>query len=281
MKHIIRTVKLIISLLVFFYDFVTGWVLSLFGIDNATCVILYYHTVYAKEKEAFARQMDDLLRWTKPIALNEIGLLKSGGRYCSVTFDDGFACILKNALPLLSTRHIPATLFVPSGFLGQKPSWLREGHTDHNNVVMTKLQLNSLDKKFVLIGSHGRTHQNLLQINADDAKKEIIESKKELENILNTPIEAISFPHGGFNQTHVDMAVQAGYRQAYSIEPEQIYCGSGTFLRGRVKADPSDWHIEFCLKLFGAYRWLPKAFAIKKRFLQLLYLISCHNDKHV
>lgn len=211
--------------------------------------------------------MDDLLRWTKPIPINEIGTLKSGGRYCSVTFDDGFVCVQENALPMLAKRNIPTTLFVPSGCLGQPPPWLDEGNVDHKNVVMTEAQLNSLDKKLVLIGSHGRTHTNILQISQDEARREIIQSKKELEDILNTPIETISFPHGDFNQTHIDIAIQAGYRQAYSILPELIYAGSADLVRGRVKADPSDWRIEYRLKLLGAHRWLPVAFALKRRLL--------------
>jgi peptidoglycan/xylan/chitin deacetylase (PgdA/CDA1 family) len=274
MKHLIRIIKLIISLLVFTYDYITGWLRSLFNENMTSCVILYYHTVYTKSKEAFEQQMDDLLRWTKPIALNEINLLKPGGRYCAVTFDDGFNCIFENALPVLSKRNIPATLFVPSGLLGQQPLWLIEGHEDYNDVVMTKLQLNSLDKKLFSIGSHGKTHQNLLQVSNNEARKEIIQSKKELEDILNTPIETMSFPHGDFNQTHIDMAFQAGYKQVYSILPQQIHAGSDDFLRGRIKAELYEWRIEFCLKLFGAYRWLPKAFELKKRFYQLFNELS-------
>lgn len=233
--------------------------------DKATCVILYYHTVYAEEKEAFARQMDDLLRWTKPISLNEIDALKTSGHYCAVTFDDGFVCVQEHALPVLAKRNIPATIFVPSACLGHRPPWLDETHADYQNVIMTQAQLNHLDKKLIVIGSHGRLHLNLLRISPDEAGKEILQSKKELEAILNTPIEAISFPEGDFNQTHINMAIQVGYRQAYSIEPEQIYPDSDAFLRGRVKTDPSDWRIEYRLKLLGAYRWLPLAFSLKRK----------------
>jgi peptidoglycan/xylan/chitin deacetylase (PgdA/CDA1 family) len=268
LKHIKRIIKLIISLLVFIFDYISGWFPFLFNKDSATCVILYYHTVYPEEIESFAQQMDDLLLCTKPICINDIDKIKSGLRYSAITFDDGFTCVLDNALPELAKRNIPATLFVPSGCLGEHPHWLDEGNVDHKNVVMTELQLKSLNKKFVLVGSHGRTHQNLLQISQDEARREIFQSKKELENIMHTPIETISFPEGDFNQTHIDMAIQAGYRQAYTILPELISSGSDSFLRGRVKVDPSDWRMEYRLKLLGAYRWLPKAFAIKKKLRQ-------------
>lgn len=265
LKFINRTIKLIISLLVFIFDSISGWLQSLLNHDKTTCVILYYHAVYTEEKEAFARQMDDLLRWTKPIALNEIDALKTSGRYCAVTFDDGFVCVQEHALPVLAKRNIPATIFVPSACLGQHPPWLDGTHADYQNVIMTQAQLNNLDKKLILIGSHGRIHQNLLRISLDEARKEIFQSKRELEDILNKQIDAISFPEGDFNQTHIDMAIQAGYKQAYSILPELISSDSDSFLRGRVKVDPSDWRMEYRLKLFGAYRWLPIAFAIKKK----------------
>lgn len=264
-EHIKRIIKLIISLSFFVFDYISRWLRSLFNKDTTTCVILYYHAVYPEEKEAFTLQIDDLLRWTKPIAINEIGSLKQGERYCSVTFDDGFTCVREYALPVLSNLNIPATLFVPSACLGQQPPWLDEKHIDRKNVVMTEEQLKSLDKKLVTIGSHGRTHQNLLKIGADEARKEIIQSKKELEDILNMSIETISFPHGDFNQTHIEMAIQAGYQHAYSIIPELICKDDGNFIRGRVKADPSDWRVEYRLKLLGAYRWLPIAFLLKQK----------------
>jgi peptidoglycan/xylan/chitin deacetylase (PgdA/CDA1 family) len=260
-----RFIKLVVSLIVFIIDSFIILILRLFNKTKARHVILYYHAVYSEEKKAFALQMDDLLRWTKPICINDIDKMKTGLRYSAITFDDGFTCVLDNALPEPSKRNIPATLFVPSDCLGQRPPWLNEAHVDHKNVVMTQAQLKSLDKKLVLIGSHCRTHPNLLQISKDEARKEIFQSKKELEDILNTPIEAISFPEGDFDQTHIDMAVQAGYRQAYSILPELIHAGSDGFVRGRVKVDPSDWRMEYRLKLLGAYRWLPAAFALKRR----------------
>ncbi|MEN6433543.1 MAG: polysaccharide deacetylase family protein [Smithella sp.] len=263
-KIIIRIIKLIISLFVFLFDRISERLQSLFNEDNATCVILYYHTVYPEEAELFNQQMDDLLCWTKPVAINEIGALKSPGRYCAVTFDDGFVCVLENGLPEMAKRNIPATLFVPSGCLGQQPPWLDERNPDHKNVVMTTAQLKSLDKKLVLIGSHGRSHSNLLQIDIEEAKKEIFQSKRELEDALNRTIETISFPHGDFNQAHVNMAIQAGYKNAYSILPEPIHSGSDSFIRGRVKVDPFDWRIEYRLKLLGAYRWLPMAFTLKR-----------------
>ncbi len=268
-NNIKRIIKFIISLIVFIIDYLSG-ILSLFmNKADSSCTILYYHAVYAGEKNKFTQQMDELLRWTKPIAINEINTEKPIGRYSAITFDDGLVSVQENALPVLAKRNIPATLFVPSGCLGKYPPWLDKETKGYRDTVMTAAQLNNLDKNLVMIGSHCLTHHNLLQISKEEARKEIFQSKIELEDILNTQVETISFPHGAFNRTHIDLALQAGYRQAFSILPELDYCNSDKFVKGRVKVDPSDWRLEYRLKLLGAYRWLPKAFLIKEWLLFL------------
>jgi hypothetical protein len=42
--------------------------------------------------------------------------------------------------------------------------------------------------------------------------------------------------------------------------------GAGAFKRGRVAVEPDDTLWEFILKTLGAYRWMPAASALKKRF---------------
>jgi peptidoglycan/xylan/chitin deacetylase (PgdA/CDA1 family) len=265
-KTIKRLIKLSISLLVFLFDQMAGWIQGCFKIKKkASCNILYYHTVYFNETNAFARQMDSLLRWTIPIRLNEISSKRQEGRYAAVTFDDGFVCVIEYALPILAKRKIPTTLFVPSAILGQEAPWLPKETEARKDVVMTEDQLINLDKELVSIGSHGRFHKNLSEISLTEAEDEIFLSKKELEDILGVPTETVSFPYGEFEKTHLRMAVQAGYKKAYSILPARIALGRENFLVGRVKVDPADWHMEFVLKTLGAYRWLPVAFEIKRR----------------
>jgi len=44
------------------------------------------------------------------------------------------------------------------------------------------------------------------------------------------------------------------------------------FLIGRVRVDPTDWMVEFHLKLVGAYDWVPWAAEIKRRMLRAFRL---------
>ena len=67
--------------------------------------------------------MDALVRWSTPIGADYRQSLKPGGRYAGVTFDDGFLCVVENAVPELTARKIPATLFVVADSLGATPKW--------------------------------------------------------------------------------------------------------------------------------------------------------------
>jgi hypothetical protein len=70
--------------------------------------------------------------------------------------------------------------------------------------------------------------------------------------------------------------LQAGYRQAFSILPELSYFNSEKFVKGRIKVYASDWRLEYRLKLLGAYRWMPKAFLIKRK-IRLLFQRNSHS----
>lgn len=61
-------------------------------------------------------------------------------------------------------------------------------------------------------------------------KHEIYYSKEKLEKILNKRIEVICWPHGDFNQTATQLAVEAGYKKIHYVENKS---------RGVV---PADYH---------------------------------------
>ena len=257
----VRLIKLFVSALIWVADYIGTFFHRIIGTrEKASCVVLYYHVVTKEQRKMFARQMDDIIRWAKPISIDSIGTLSNTGHHIAVTFDDGFQCITENALPELAKRQIPTTIFAPTGYLGQRPGWLNDDDEDYQEVVMTAGQLSMFNNNLVSLGSHCITHTNLLRLNEDEAKKEIFQSKESLENILKNKVHALSFPHGAYNQTHIQLARLADYKRVFSISPTMAH---NEYVVGRVRVDPTDWRIEFILKMFGAYRWLPLAINFK------------------
>jgi peptidoglycan/xylan/chitin deacetylase (PgdA/CDA1 family) len=254
---IVRILKLGISLLVWSGDWTKAVVLRLAGRKPpGRAVILYYHAVPATERGRFARQMDHLVKSAHPIPAGVDMLLEAGVAYAAVTFDDGFVSVLENALPELRERRIPATLFVPSGWLGQPPGWIRNAHSRaRRECVMKAAQLRAASRDGLEIGSHTVSHPYLDQLPPDEAFREISLSKQELEAVLQTPVTSLSFPHGVFTPAIVEEARRFGYRRVFGIQPVCIWGKLDGFCLGRVAVNPGDWPIEFALKLRGAYRW--------------------------
>jgi peptidoglycan/xylan/chitin deacetylase (PgdA/CDA1 family) len=254
---IIRTLKLVISLLVWSGDWIKAVALRLAGRKPpGRAVILYYHAVPAPERKQFARQMDHLLQCAHPVPAGVVMSLEAGVTYAAVTFDDGFVSVLENALPELRERHIPATLFVPSGWLGQPPGWMHNARSPATGeCVMKAEQLRAAIRDGLEIGSHTVSHPRLDQLPPDEAFRQISLSKQELEAILDAPVTSLSFPHGLFTPAIVQEAKHLGYRRVFGIQPVCIWEKLDGFCLGRVAVSPRDWPIEFALKLRGAYRW--------------------------
>lgn len=222
-------------------------------------MVLYYHVIHSDDREKFTRQMDTVLRLAKPISLDGPIVLEPGRHHVAVTFDDAFQESLRNALPELEKRNIPATVFVPTGCLGLPAPWLMgDEYATHGDVVMSAGELKELAKHpLVSLGSHCITHKALPALPDPEARTEIFQSKSDLEAILGSEVKALSFPHGAFEQRHADWANQAGYTRVFSISPVFAFVDPDEFVTGRVRVDPSHWRLEFRLKIAGAYRWLP------------------------
>jgi len=269
---ITRFLKLSFSIFFWTIEYIGKYFLHLLGKQApATCVILYYHIVTQKNRISFAQQLDNIIRWSKPISLNDNNVFINDNNYVAVTFDDGFYSIIENALPELKKRGIPATIFIPSGNLGKRPRWIDENDFEHRNeIVMSPEKIKNLDTNLVTIGSHCVSHSNVLLLNEKEAENEIVTSKSTLENILKTEVNLLSFPHGAFSESHVQMARKAGYKQVFSILPTLAYPRRNKFVVGRVRVDPSDLPLEFRLKLSGAYRWLTVIFNIKKKIRKFM-----------
>jgi peptidoglycan/xylan/chitin deacetylase (PgdA/CDA1 family) len=267
-----RIFNLMVSLLVRWGDGLRDGISRLFGqTPRARCVVLAYHSVTSGEREAFARQMDVLLAAARPVAAGVDCLPEEGGRYAAVTFDDGFENIVENALPELEKRKIPATLFVVTEALGTARGWEHRGGDDtRQERVMSVECLSQLPSELVTVGSHSMTHPMLPLIEKKQALEELRGSRLKLEKIVNREVKLFSFPYGAFNDGVVESCREAGYGRVFTALPVFAFSRPGEFVSGRAGTAPTDWPLEFRLKLAGAYRWQPYAFAMKRRVLAAL-----------
>jgi len=231
------------------------------GPARRSCMVLYYHSVPPDQRTRFAQQLDVILRRAQPIDVSGPIDLRPGTHYAGITFDDAFENFIDQALPELSKRNIPSTMFVISGALGKG-----FGPAGRAEKVMSAKQLCSLPVELVSIGSHTVSHPFMPRISLENAHSELLESKAALENLVRREVSTFSFPFGGFSADLVELCRQSGYRRIFTTFPSFAFAvDPSEFVVGRIRVDPTDWPIEFRLKLAGAYNWLPLAFALKRR----------------
>ena len=229
--------------------------------EDSLFSILIYHSVSAGEAARFARQMDALLKIATPVAAVPPHEDTMGNTAVAVTFDDGYRSFRDHALPELVKRNIPATVFVPSRLLGEKPGFSSTGRTLPDETIMTAEDLLNLPPDLITVGSHCQTHPHLSGLDGEKVWEEIAGSRKDLETLLKRPVLFLAFPYGEYSQESIDLSKRAGYQRVFSALPT----GDDGFLYGRIETDPKDWPLEFKLKVRGAYRWLPWAVDLKRK----------------
>jgi len=242
--------------------FARDLVRRLFGTPrHGRCMVLYYHSVPPEQRACFAQQLDVIRRHAEMIDVTGPIDLQSGVHYAGITFDDAFENFIDQAWPELHKRNVPCTMFVISDALGKG-----FGPASRTEKVMSAEQLRSLPEELVSIGSHTVSHPFLPEVSPESARHEVLESKAALEKLLNREVPTFSFPFGGFSASLIELCREAGYRRIFTTLPAFAFAAEANeFVVGRIRVDPTDWPIEFRLKLAGAYNWLPLAFALKRK----------------
>jgi len=122
---------------------------------------------------------------------------KTAGRPRVVlTFDDAFLNFYEVILPLLTERALPASVFVPPGFVngdGNHPLY----RTRFRDVrAMSWDQLRETADAGIEIGSHTYRHTNLTRISAPDLLNELKRSQDEIERRLGVRPVCVCYPEG-------------------------------------------------------------------------------------
>src|SRR5579863_9075871 len=93
------------------------------------------------------------------------------------------------------------------------------------------------------------------------ARRELRISRRKLSRIIGRDVNLFCFPFGDADSESVRLCREEGYIRAFTGIPR--FSRPHEFATGRIRVDPSDWTIEFFLKIVGAYVWVACAIAAK------------------
>lgn len=87
-----------------------------------------------------------------------------------------------------------------------------------SELMMNWDEARALAKSGHIVGSHTMTHPNLAHVSADDARRELTDSKHKLEKELGETVRHFSYPHPAlypqWNETTLRIAEELGYSTA-------------------------------------------------------------------
>jgi peptidoglycan/xylan/chitin deacetylase (PgdA/CDA1 family) len=129
-------------------------------------------------------------------------------RAVALTFDDAYGNFYEQVWPLLWERRLPATLFVPVGFvLGESPAPMR-GTSGLGPCTWS--QLREMVAAGLDVGSHSWTHADLRRLDDQGLQRELHDSRLELEQRLGVPVPSFCYPRALWSP-RVEAKVGASY----------------------------------------------------------------------
>ena len=243
----------------------TGRLLSRPGKEKpGTLRVLMYHRIACDPGEdilavtpfSFFEQM----RWLKeegyrvlPVgeALGHLseGSLPEGA--VSITFDDGYRDNFTEAFPVLSRFGFSAMVFPVTGFVRGEGEHPRYRRSPVPVPYLTVDQIRQMKASGIEFGCHTHTHALLPGISDDQAKNEIRQAKKLLEDWTEAPVEVFAYPNGAFREGHFPLLEQLGFRGAFSVLPGVNRRETDRWILKRTEISGRDSLRDFMHKMRG------------------------------
>jgi peptidoglycan/xylan/chitin deacetylase (PgdA/CDA1 family) len=90
----------------------------------------------------------------------------------------------------------------------------------------------------ISFGAHTVTHPTLTRLAIEEAREEIIRSKRDIEERLGKPCTLFAYPNGDFNTEIIELVKESGFQGAVTTIPRMIRRGDNLFRLGRISAGP-------------------------------------------
>ncbi len=161
------------------------------------------------------------------------------GKPLLLTFDDGSATLVSDALPLLKAHGFRAVVFMVTSEMGRPAAWDGEGPGSGHR-QLTPEELRTLRAEGWDAGSHTVTHARLTALDDAALRREVEASKAALESAWGAAISWFAYPYGDYDDAARAAVSRAGYRAAFATErgdgralsiPRRIISGRAGLLR--------------------------------------------------
>jgi peptidoglycan/xylan/chitin deacetylase (PgdA/CDA1 family) len=226
--------------------------------------IVMYHSVGTTglwgnvSVERFRRDLDFFTDQFDVVSLRSL-LARDGDsatERIALTFDDAYQNFYTEVYPLLQEYDVPATVFVPSGFID-------DGHPDLiadrlaitgpiSDIILTETQLAELaTSDLVTIGNHTRTHPKLDTVSdTEQLRQQIQGAKADLEETFGVEVDYFAYPNGVVTDDAVALLEQS-HAAAVSTRHGLLSGTDDPYTLPRIPAHPPRYQLEWELTEFS------------------------------
>lgn len=199
---------------------------------------------------AFEAQMAFLSRARRVVPLHVLvagGSESAGKPMVAITFDDAYRSVLTHAAPVLARYGLPATVFTPSAYIGDRNRW--DPPAGAALEIMDEAELRAADAAGIAVESHGHQHLDLSDASEDEARADLGPSIERLAAVVGRRPRLLAFPFRTGSPGARRAAAQIGFDAAFTIDLPH----DGRYGWGRVGVAPGDSLAFFRLKTAGRY----------------------------
>ena len=209
-------------------------------------IALTYHAVERGEgplfvdPATFAAHLDEIVAsGLRAVTASELARLVREGRAegaVAITFDDGLASVARVAAPLLAERALPATVFCVAGRLGGTSDWPSAPGGAPVLPLATAAEVAALSRDGFEIGCHGMEHEPLVSEDAALLERELVRSKRVLEEVAGAPVRAFALPYGARPSTAARRLLGQTYASCWTTELRGICARDDVLALPRIDA---------------------------------------------
>lgn len=197
---------------------------------------------------AFRRQMEWLARSFRVVPLSDVVSGRAAGpRTVALTFDDGYRSVLEHGVPVLERLGLPATMFVPTAYLGDENRW--NPPTGLDLTILAPDELRELERRGVAVESHGHAHIDMRRAGEDEVRADLLASQAILADVVGRRPTLLAWPFRTATPGAQRIAADLGFDVAFSIDLPD----AGRLAWPRPQVTPRDGMPLFALKCTGSY----------------------------
>lgn len=180
--------------------------------------VLYYHSIDREEGNELRvpqEEFEEHLRFLQQAGYHSVTLdelykywhqgAELPDKPFVLTFDDGYRDNYTKGFPIARKFGFTGTVFVVT-------DWI------NGDGYLTLEQLKEMRQEGWQIESHTLSHPKLNELADEELGRELQESKRTLEGLLNYPVNYLAYPYGNYDNRVICASKTAGYKMGITTE---------------------------------------------------------------